>query len=64
MLPGLGVGEDPGSRILHIVEPVQGLGREPGQDSITVVQAVMEAWMRVSATGWAREGRCLEMFFR
>ena len=38
VLPGLGAGEDPGSRVLHILEPVQGFGREPGQDSITVVQ--------------------------
>ena len=37
MLPG--AGEDPGSRVLHILEPVQCFGREPGQDSVTVVQA-------------------------
>ena len=30
VLPGLGAGEDPGSRVLHILEPVQGFGREPG----------------------------------
>ena len=38
VLPRLGVVEDPGSRVLHKLEPVQGFGREPGQDSITVVQ--------------------------
>ena len=39
VLPGLGAGGDPGSRVLHILEPIQGFGREPRQDSITVVQA-------------------------
>ena len=39
VLPGLGAGENPGNRVLHILEPVQGFGREPRQDSITVVQA-------------------------
>ena len=39
VLPGLGVGEDPGSTVLHILEPAQGFGRDPGQGSITVVQA-------------------------
>ena len=39
VLPGLGAGEDPSSRVLHILEPIQGFGREPGQDSIAVVQA-------------------------
>ena len=34
VLPGLGAGEDPGSRVLHILEPIQGFGREPGQDSM------------------------------
>ena len=38
VLPGLGADEDPGSRVLHILEPVQGFGREPRQDSIIVVQ--------------------------
>ena len=51
VLPGLGAGEDPGSRVLQILEPVQGFGRQPGQDSITVVK---ETWMRVSATGLER----------
>ena len=37
MLPGLGAGEDPGSRVVLVLEPVQGFGREPGQDSISVV---------------------------
>ena len=35
VLPGLGADGDPGSRVLYIL----GFGREPGQDSITVVQA-------------------------
>ena len=35
----------PGSRVLHILEPVQGFGGEPGQDSITVVQAGGEEGM-------------------
>ena len=39
VLPGLGAAENPGSRLLHILEPVQGFGREPRQYSITVVQA-------------------------
>ena len=39
MLPGLGVGEDPCSRGLHILEPFQGFGKEPRQDSIAVIQA-------------------------
>ena len=39
VLPGLGTCEDPGSRVLHILEPVQGFGKEPRQESITVVQA-------------------------
>ena len=65
VLPGLGAGEDPGSRVLHILEPVQGFGREPRQGSITVIQVGGEkAWMRVSPTGWERERRSLEMFFR
>ena len=38
VLPGLGAAEDPGSRALQILEPVQGFGREPRQDFITVVQ--------------------------
>ena len=25
VLPGLGAGEDPGSKVLHILEPVQGI---------------------------------------
>ena len=29
VLPVLGEGEDPGSSVLHILEPVQGFGREP-----------------------------------
>ena len=61
----LGAGEDPGSRVLHILEPVQGFGRELGQYSIAVVQAGGDkAWMRVSATGSEREGQSLEMFLR
>ena len=36
VLPGLGAAEDPGSRVLHILEPVQGFEREPGQDSTTM----------------------------
>ena len=57
VLPGLGSGEDPGSRVLHILEPIQGFGREPGQDSIAVVQAGGDEGMdeglnhRFSATG-------------
>ena len=39
VLPGLGAGQDPGSRGLHLLEPVQGFVREPRQDSIMVVQA-------------------------
>ena len=39
VMPGFGAVEHPGSRVPHILEPVQGFGREPGQDSITVVQA-------------------------
>ena len=38
MFQGRGVGEDPGSIFLHILEPVQGFGTEPGQDSITIGQ--------------------------
>ena len=38
VLPGLGAGEDLGSRVLHKLEPVQDFGRESRQDSITVVQ--------------------------
>ena len=56
VLPGLGACEDPGSRVLHILEPVQGFGKEPRQ-----------AWMRVSATGLEREERegwSLEMFYK
>ena len=57
VLPGLGAGEDSGSRILHILEAVQGFGREPGQDSIVVFQAGGdEGIIRVSATGSEREG--------
>ena len=40
VLPGFGVGENPGSRVLYILEPVQGFAGNPEQDSITVVQAV------------------------
>ena len=65
VLPGLGAGEDPGSRVLHILEPVQAFGRETGQDSITVIQVgVMKAWMRVSATGSEREVQSLEISLR
>ena len=39
VLPGLGVGEYPGSRVLHILEPAKDFGREPRQDSIIVVHA-------------------------
>ena len=35
VLPGLGAGKDPSSRVLHILEPVQGFEREPRQDFIT-----------------------------
>ena len=35
VLPGLGAAEDLGSRFLHILEPVQGFGRDPRQDFIT-----------------------------
>ena len=37
VLPGPGAGEDPGSLVLHVLEPVQGSARYPRQDSITVV---------------------------
>ena len=62
VLPGLGAGEDPGSRVLHILEPVQGFGREPRQDSITGFLAikVIKAWMRVSSTSSEREGWSLD----
>ena len=38
VLPGLGVSEHPGSRVLHILEPVQGFTGSPEQDSVAVVQ--------------------------
>lgn len=38
MLPGCGVKKKPGSRVLHVLEPVQGFTWKPRQDSVTVVQ--------------------------
>ena len=56
MLPGLDVGEDPGSRALHILEPIQGFGRETGQDSIAVVQAGGDEGMDEGLSHRFREG--------
>ena len=56
VLPGLGAGEDPGSRVLHILEPVQGSGREPRQDSMTVVQAGDDEGMDEGLSHWFGEG--------
>ena len=56
VLPGLGSGEDPGSRVLHILEPIQGFGREPGQDSIAVVQAGGDEGMDEGLSHRFREG--------
>ena len=56
VLPGLGAGEDPGSRVLHILEPVQGFGRELGKDSITVIQAGGDEGMDEGLSDRFREG--------
>ena len=45
VLPGLGAGKNPDSRIQHILEPVQGFGREPRQDSIIEVQTGVDEGM-------------------
>ncbi len=38
VLPGLGASENPGSRVLDILEPVQGFAGNPKQDPIAVVE--------------------------
>lgn len=38
VLPGLGAVEHSGSRVLNVLEPVQGFARDPRQDSVTIVQ--------------------------
>ena len=38
VLPGLSAGEEPGCRVLDILEPVQGFAGDPEQNSIAVVQ--------------------------
>ncbi len=45
VLSGLGVGENPGSLVLQVLEPVQGFARYPEQDSITVIQMEGDACM-------------------
>ena len=50
------MGEDPDSRVLHILEPVQDFGREPGQDSIRVVQTGGDEGMDEDLRGRFREG--------
>ena len=61
-LPGLGAVEDPGSRVLHILEPVQSFGREPGQDFITVVQAGGDEGMDEGLSHRFRERRAWRCF--
>ena len=56
VLPGLAASEDPGSRVLHILELVQGFGGDPGQCSITVVQAVGDEAMEKGLSHRFREG--------
>ena len=36
VLPGLGAGEKPGSRVLDVLEPLQGFAGNPGQYSIAI----------------------------
>ena len=61
VLPELSVGEDPGSRVLHILEPVQSFGREPRQDSITVVQAGGDEGIDRFGEGGPESGDVFEM---
>lgn len=63
MLPKFGAGENPGSRILHILEPVQGFARDPKQDSIAIVQAGGEKCLVEGLTNGISECRS-KMFLR
>ena len=45
VLPGFGVGKNPGSWVLDILEPVQGFTGNPEQDSIAVVQKIWDEGM-------------------
>ncbi len=38
VLPGLGAGQNPGSRVLYVLEPVQGIAGYSGQDSIAIIK--------------------------
>lgn len=39
LLPGFGVSQNPGSRVVDVLEPVQGFASQPEQDSSSVVQS-------------------------
>ena len=45
VLPGFGVGKNPSSGVLNILEPVQGFTGYPEQDSIAVVQTIRDEAM-------------------
>ena len=42
VLPGFGVGKNPGSWVVDILEPVQGFTGNPEQDSTAVVQTIWD----------------------
>lgn len=63
MLPRFGAGENPGSRILHILELVQGFARDPEQDSIAIVRVGGEKCLVEGLTNGISECRS-KMFLR
>ncbi len=63
-LPGLGAGNNPGSWILDILEPVQSFAGSHKQDSITVIPAGGDKSVDESLSPSESDGRSREMFLR
>lgn len=55
VLPRFGAGENPGSRILRILELVQGFARDPEQDSIAIVEKCLVEGLQMESVNVGRK---------